>query len=90
MGKLGVVSLGLRGGLIGGDGDVTNIFFELPVEGFYINELEYEGSYQNELLYEGWFVLEEEQMILGDYKDELQYEGEYVKELEYEGEYIVG
>ena len=90
MGKLGVASLGLRGGLIGGGGDVTNIFFELPVEGYYVNELLYEGSYQNELLYEGRFILEEEKTVLGDYKDELQYEGEFVKELEYEGEHIVG
>lgn len=88
MGKLGVASLGLRGGLIGGDGDITNIFFELPVEGYYVNELEYEGTYQNELLYGGWYEVEQDQAVFGDY-EELQYEGEYMKELEYEGEYDV-
>lgn len=86
MSFLGVVTHGLWGG-DGTDGDITNIYFELPIEGKYVNELNYEGNYQNELNYEGYVVIEKEQTVLGNYEDELNYEGKYVKELKFDGEY---
>ena len=86
MGRLGVASLGLRGGLIGVSGDITNIYIETPIDGFFQNELEFFGEHENELIRDG-YIQTEESPLEGSFEDELALYGDHEYELEYEGYY---
>ena len=85
MSFLGLVTHGLWGG-DGVGGDITNIYFETPLDGFFKNELEFFGEHQNELIRDGYQQIEDSPLD-GSFKDEAAYYGDHEVETEYEGYY---